>query len=428
MNNNDADLLARDKKVIWHPYTQHGLEEDCLPVTAGQGAWLMLQDGQVILDAISSWWVNLHGHGHPAMAQAIYDQAHQLEHVMFAGFTHEPAVELAETLVNAVKARGTALSRCFYSDNGSTAVEAALKIAYQYHKNLGQSQRNRFISVSNAFHGDTLGSMALSSRAHYHRHFADLLPAVDFISADHIQTLEHYLAENAQQYAALIIEPLVQGAAGMAMHSVEFLTQVAALCKKHNVLLICDEVFTGFYRTGTCFAFEQAGIQPDLLCLSKGLTGGFLPLGATLVTEEIFSAFCSTQVEQAFLHGHSYTANPLACAAALTSWRLLHRPETQLAIQRISVQTEQWIAQLAQHHNGSQARALGTIGAINLQHIPDYFSDIKLKIRRFALSHHVLLRPIGPVLYAVPPYCVTESELNLIYSVMEAILNENFTA
>lgn len=420
------DLLARDRRVMWHPYTQHGIEHTFLPVACAQGAWLMLQDGRLILDAISSWWANLHGHGHPAIAQAIFDQAHQLEHVMFAGFTHAPAVTLAEILVEATQRRGAALTRCFYTDNGSTAVEAALKMAYQYHRNRGDFNRTRFLSLSDAYHGDTLGSMALSARGHYHRHFADLLPAVDFIPTSDLNYLEDQLRLCGDQYAAFIVEPLVQGAAGMVMYSAQFLAAAANLCQQYGILLICDEVFTGFYRTGTCFAFEQAQLQPDLLCLSKGITGGFLPLGVTLATEAIFNAFQSTQIEQAFLHGHTFYANPLACAASLTSWRLLHLPETQAAIARISEQTAAWIERLADYERAENPRALGTIGALNLRGVEGYYSEVKLRIRDFALRHHVLLRPLGSVLYAVPPYCVTEQELDLIYYVMEAILNEDF--
>lgn len=419
-------LMHRDKKVIWHPFTQHGIEADFLPVESAKGAWLHLKDGRKILDAISSWWVNLHGHGNPEIAQAIYKQALELEHTVFAGFTHEPAIEFAETLIAATQQAGAELTRCFYTDNGATAVEAAMKMAYQYHINLGHETRNKFIAIFDSYHGDTLGCMSLSERASYHSHFHKLLPQVDFISSEDVTALEKMLLQQPDQYAALIIEPMVQGATGMKMHSAEFLADVAALCKKAGVLLICDEVFTGFYRTGTCFAFEQAGIQPDILCLGKGITGGFLTLAATLTTEEIFNAYCSNDIKKAFLHGHTYTANPIACAAAIASWKILQQAATQQAIKNISLQTAAWIEHLSQHKNCEAARSLGTIGAIEKRHVGNYGSNAAYKIRDFALQHNILLRPLGAVVYTLPPYCTTEAELNQAYQVIEKILDKDF--
>lgn len=419
-----STLSERDQKFTWHPFTQHALEAECLPVVAAQGAWLKLEDGQQILDAISSWWVNLHGHSHPAIAQAIYDQACQLEHVIFAGFTHAPAVNLAEILIEALQARGTKLSRCFYTDNGATSVEAAMKMAYQFHKNCGITTRTRFISLTHSYHGDTLGSMMLGARDTYSQNFKELLHEIDFVAPGDMGALKKCLQDHEDQYAALIVEPLVQAANGMLMYSAEFLSEAAKLCKQHGVLLICDEVFTGFYRTGTCFAFEQAAISPDIICLSKGISGGFLPLGATIATEAVFETFLSQKMERAFWHSHSYTANPLACTAAIASWRLLHQKDTQAAISRIAQHTRQWIERLALHPNGEKARSLGTIGAIDLREFPDYFSGIGRNIRAFALEHNVLLRPIGPTLYAVPPYCISNYELDQIYGLMELILDE----
>lgn len=414
-------LNERDKRVIWHPFTQHGIEKDFLPVKGAKGAWLMLEDDTKILDAISSWWVNLHGHAHPDIARAISEQAEQMGHVMFAGFTHEPAVQLAERLVRAVQEKGTQLSRCFYSDSGSTAVEIAMKMAYQYHKVSGQLQRTRFLALSNAYHGDTLGSMSVSARGSYHHYFTELLAEVDFVSD--VASLEALLAENPGAYAALIVEPMVQASAGMRMHSAEFLSQIATICQKAGILLICDEVFTGFYRTGRCFAFEHASLQPDLLCLSKGLTDGFLPLSVTLATREIFEAFQSQEVSQAFLHGHSFTANPLGCAAALASWELLHQPETQANIQRIAQQTEDWLSRISCHPNSEQVRTLGTIGAVDIKGYSGYFSKIPYKIRSFSIQNNVLLRPLGAALSAVPPYCTTHSEIDKIYQTILLILD-----
>ncbi len=421
-----ASLIARDQKSLWHPFTQHGLEHQPLPVISAKGAWLQLADGHRVIDAISSWWVNLHGHAQPEIAAAIYAQALQLEHTVLAGFTHEPAVRLAEILTTASQQRGANLTRCFYSDNGSTAVEVAMKIAYQYHKNRKIKSRSQFIAITNAYHGDTLGSMALSARDSYHSHFASLLPAVTFIDPQQINQLEDLLSRQPEQYAALIIEPMIQGAGGMKFHSADFLVAVAALCRRAGVLLICDEVFTGFYRTGKCFAFEHAGIKPDLLCLAKGLTGGFLPLAVTLATEEIFNAYYSKDINQAFLHGHSYTANPIACAAAITSWELLQKQSTQQDIFRISEITQRCIRHLSQHKHCAEARMLGTIGAVNKKNLPGYMTGLGPAIRTFALQQGVLLRPLGPVLYAVPPYCITQTELEHVYHVIELILDKEW--
>ncbi len=405
-----ASLSDRDRKVVWHPYTQHGLGLPLLPVVRAEGAWLHLEDGRRILDAISSWWVNLHGHGHPALARALAGQARELDHVLRAGATHEPAVLLAETLVAAVQARGTSLSRVFYSDDGSTAVEVALKMAWQWGLQTGRTP-SRFLALEGGYHGDTLGAMAVGAHSGMHEPFAPLLPPVDFVPPGDVPALEAALA--AGGHAAMILEPMVQGTAGMRMHSADYLRDVQRLCRQHGVLLILDEVFSGFYRTGPCFAFEHAGVSPDLLCLSKGLTGGTLPLAVTLSTESVYEAFLSTDRRRAFLHGHSYTGNPIGCAVALASWALLHEAGAAEARERIASRTRAHVAQLG-------GRSLGTIGAVDLT-AGDYFSDLALRLQRAALERGVLLRPLGPVLYSVPPYCTTEAEVDLIYEVVAAL-------
>lgn len=431
---NDTLLIERDRKVIWHPFTQHQIDTEILPVVASRGAWLELEDGSHVLDAISSWFVNIHGHAHPKIASAIYQQAMRFEHAIFARFTHEPAVKLAELLINAMQSRGLTLSRCFYSDNGSTAVEAALKMTFQYHKNRGDDKRIRFIALHGSYHGDTIGSMSVSTRNHFNRYFNELMPDVDYVKPDDIATLKKLLSAKPQQHAAMIIEPMIQGVVGMQMHSAEFLREVAEICKNEHILLIADEAFTGFYRTGKAFAFEHAGIKPDLICLAKGITGGSLPLSATLTTETIFNGFLSDDVGRAFLHGHSYTANPIACAAAIASWELLHTPQTQQAIMRISNKTRDCILRLAKHPRVANARCIGTIGAVDIRNCPDYFSGFSRKIASNALKQGVLLRPFGEVVYAVPPYCVTDAEIDRIYKTIEnvldnlEILNENSVA
>ncbi len=400
-------LEERDASVIWHPYSQHGLKYPILPVVSAQGAYLYLEDGRKILDGISSWWVNLHGHAHPRIARAIAAQCEKMEHVIFAGFTHEPAVKLAETIMG-----GTHFARAFYSDNGSTAVEVALKIAYQYHLNRGDTKRQKFLALRHSYHGDTLGAMAVGEPDGYHAHFRSLLPRVDFVEPCDLGALK-----DLGSYAAFIFEPMVQGAGGMRMYPASYLREAIGMCRSHGVLTIGDEVFTGFFRTGTCFAYEYLGIAPDLLCLSKGITGGFLPLAMTLATESIFEVFCSQDMRQAFLHGHSYTANPVACAAALESWSILHSEECQARLTVIQAITRERIKRF------KKARCIGTIGAVEMQgEHRSYLNAPPALLARQALARGVLLRPLGDVIYTVPPYCVTDQELHLIYDVIEEML------
>jgi adenosylmethionine-8-amino-7-oxononanoate aminotransferase len=418
------DLSARDRKVVWHPFSQHGLNQALLPVESAKGAHLKLSDGREILDAISSWWVNIHGHSHPSVVEAIRKQGSTLEHVIFAGFTHEPAVQLAETLVAYPSIQNAGLSKVFYSDNGSTAVEVALKMSFQYHLNRGISGRNKFLALRNSYHGDTLGAMAVGEPDGYHNHFRRLMPDVDFVEPDQIQQLEQLLTQNGNAYAAFIFEPLLQGAGGMKLYSSSYLKEAVALCKKFGILTIADEIFTGFYRTGKCFAFEHAEIKPDLVCLSKGITAGFLPLAVTLTTEDIFQAFVSKEIRTAFLHGHSYTANPISCAAAIESWRLLQDPACLQKIQMIEQRTRKWIEELKSHPRVQAARCIGTVGAIEIRSGENYFSPKPGALMERAIAKGVLLRPLGNVLYAVPPYCCTSEEIDLIYRIMKEVLEE----
>jgi adenosylmethionine-8-amino-7-oxononanoate aminotransferase len=418
-----AAVLERDGRHVWHPYTQHGLGRPPLPVVAARGARLRLADGREILDAISSWWVTLHGHAQPEIAAAIADQAARLEQVMFAGFTHEPAAELAAILAGAAAGRGLPLTRVFYSDDGSTAVEVALKMAYRYHA-LGGAERRRFVALRGAYHGDTFGAMAVGDPAGFHAPFRPLLFATDFVEPDDAAALERLLRERPGEHAALIVEPMVQGAGGMRFHSAAFLRQAERLCRETGVLLIADEVFTGFHRTGPLFACEHAGLRPDLLVLSKGLTGGFLPLAATLATETVFAAFLSEDRSRGFLHGHSYAGNPLACAAAIASWRLLRRPECAARIRAIAKRTALRVAGLADHPRAASPRALGTIGAVDLRGGGGYYSPLAPRLAERALERGVLLRPLGDVLYAVPPYCAGDDDIDAIYDTMQALLDD----
>ena len=407
-------------KNIWHPFTQHGLNVTEKKVSSAKGNHLFLADGNTLIDGISSWWVNLHGHAHPVIVKAITEQSSILEHVIFSGFTHAPAEKLAQYLVDAT---GQALPKVFFSDNGSTAVEVACKMAFQYQMNIGQNTRTCFLALKNSYHGDTLGAMSVSDPEGYHKVFKPLMPSVDFVEPDDFSGLEKLIRQNHYKYAAMIVEPLVQGAGGMNIYSKEYLSQAAKLCQEHDILLICDEVFTGFYRTGKCFAYQHTDISPDLLCLSKGITGGFLPLSATLATEKIYSAFLSQDISHAFLHGHSYTANPIACAAAVASWELLQSLECQENIQLISQITKERIQALASRSQVVGARTLGTIGALNIKNGGTYFSgDFSLQFRNRAMEKGVLLRPLGPVIYTLPPYCTSETDLHKVYDVIEEIL------
>ncbi len=421
MTSSDS-LPARDAAVLWHPYTQHATEGEALPVVSASGAWLTLADGRRLLDAVSSWWVTLHGHGQPEIAAAIAAQARELEQVIFAGFTHAPAVALAEGLAADARALGMAAPRIFYSDDGSTAVEVALKIAFQFFQQRGETRRRRFIALHGAYHGDTLGAMAVGEPEGFHAFFRPLLPPVDFVPPDDLAALDRLLKERPGEHAAFIFEPLLQGAGGMRIHSAEFLAAAVERCRAAAIFCIADEVFTGFHRTGPRFACEAARVAPDLLCLSKGVTGGFLPLGVTVAAGALYEAFLHPDKARAFLHGHSFTGSPLACAAALKSREILERPETRARLAAIGERTRDRVARLGGHPRVAHARALGTVGAIDLKpptgDAGGYFSALGSKLRAAALARGVLLRPLGNTLYAVPPYCVTDDELDRIYEVM----------
>ncbi|UZQ53737.1 adenosylmethionine--8-amino-7-oxononanoate transaminase [Trichothermofontia sichuanensis B231] len=411
---------------IWYPFSQAKTALEPLKVKAAKGIWLELEDGRRIIDCISSWWVNLYGHAHPKIAQAIFQQAQQLEHVIFAGFTHEPAEQLAERLTALLPSN---LSRVFFSDDGSTAVEVALKMAYQYWINLGQ-KRSAFIAFEGSYHGDTFGAMSVGSRSPFSQAFTDLLFEVEFLPfpATHLQDqevslreslvinqLENCLSQNPDRYAAIIIEPLVQGAGGMRLCRPEFIQQLRHISQAFNVLLIFDEVMTGFGRTGSVFASDRAGVAPDIICLSKGITGGFLPLAVTVCSEMIYNAFYSDDIYKALYHGHSYTANPLGCAAALASLELLE--EFKPAFEGLEAKHLSHFPALQSLPQVEKLRVMGTIAALDLitPDTPGYFNQIAPRIRQAALEQGLLLRPLGNVLYLMPPYCITEAELAHVY-------------
>ena len=432
------DWPARDLAVLWHPCTQMKDHEAFppIPIRRGQGVWLEDFEGKRYLDAISSWWVNLFGHSHPYINAALKDQLDQLEHVILAGFTHEPAVLLAERL-----AQLTGLARCFYADNGSSAVEVALKMSFHYWRNAGQPSKTRFVALSNSYHGETLGALAVGDVALYKETYAPLLltpytvPSPDAYErepgqsgAEHARArfaaMARVLAEHADEISAVIVEPLVQCAGGMRMYDPVYLSLLRAACDRYGIHLIADEVAVGFGRTGTLFACEQAGIRPDFMCLSKGLTGGYLPLSCVLTTDEVYQAFYAEyQQLRAFLHSHSYTGNALACRAALASLDLFERDNVLENNRRLAQHMAGAAAGLAEHPHVAEVRQTGMILAIELvqdkaTRRPYPWQERRgWRAGRHALSRGVLLRPLGDVLYFMPPYVIAPEEISLLAEV-----------
>jgi adenosylmethionine-8-amino-7-oxononanoate aminotransferase len=409
---------------IWHPFTQMATAPEPLRVVRGDGVWLELEDGRKIIDAISSWWVNLHGHARPEIADAIYKQASELEHVIFAGYTHDPALKLADLLVDALPGD---LSKVFFSDNGSTAVEVAIKMAIQASYNKG-SPRNRIVAFDGAYHGDTFGAMAAGERSVFSEPFDGLLFEVDRLpypdtwngdsnravkEAMALEIMRDYMRQYADQLALVLVEPLVQGAGGMRMVQSSFLQGVALLCKEYGVLLGLDEVMTGFGRTGELFACIKAGIEPDLVCLSKGITGGFMPLAVTVATSSMYDAFHSVDPAKALYHGHSYTANPLGCAAALASWKILNDEARYLNFDQ---RYKPFIKGLAKIERVQHIRVCGSILAFDVKSPKGgYFDDIGPVLKRQFAKGRALLRPLGNTIYIMPPYVITDDELSVVF-------------
>ncbi len=417
-----------------HPHTL-----PLVPIARGDGAWLIGHDGRHYLDAVSSWWTNLFGHAEPRIGAAIAQQAGRLEQVMLAGFTHAPAVQLAERLL-AIAPRQpdrAPLAKVFYADNGSAGVEVALKMAFHYFHNRGEHRRTRFIALENGYHGETIGALSVGDIPLYRRVYAPLLlesifaPSPDAYLAEPGQSaedyalqaadaLQHLLEQSPGEICALILEPRVQCAGGMRMYHPAYLRRARELCDAHGVFLIADEIATGFGRTGTLFACEQAGVMPDLLCLSKGLTGGFLPLSAVLATQQLYDAFLDDSRERAFLHSHSYTGNPLACAAALATLQIFADDDIIARNQRTAAHMTQLAAQIGEHSAVADVRQAGMIVAFELTQGGDKRTPfpaaarVGLQAYRAALARGVVLRPLGDVLYWMPPYCVDDAQLALL--------------
>jgi adenosylmethionine-8-amino-7-oxononanoate aminotransferase len=423
-------LSARDKEVIWHPYTPQKYAPDPIPIVKGEGVWLFDEKGNKYIDAVSSWWVTIHGHGNPYIAERIFQQALQLEQVIFTGFTHEPAVRLAERLLEILPGY---FSKIFYSDNGSTATEVAIKMAIQYWWNLGDKKRTRILALTNSYHGDTFGAMSISERGIFTLAFRDRL--FDVLFAETPQsgqpvTIKGYSGQEVDnildECACVIYEPLLQGAGGMKMYEPAALNDFLKHCREHGIICIADEVMTGFGRTGKLFASSYCNIYPDIVCLSKGITGGTMALGVTACTKQIHDAFVNENKEKTFFHGHSFTANPLACTAALASLDLFKQHQTIRDIERICRQHDAFKKELINESDKlhiSNVRQTGTILAFEASDAEGgYTSDIKEVFTSRALEKGVYLRPLGNTIYLMPPYCITDEELKIVYRVIIDVL------
>ena len=422
-----TDWIDDDRRHVWHPYTQMRLAPPPVPVVRGDGAYLETADGRRILDGISSWWVNIHGHSHPRLNAALSRQAEALEQVVFAGFTHEPGARLARRLV---ERSPDGLDWVFYSDDGSTAVEVALKMAYQMWRMRGEGQRRLFVALDDAYHGDTFGAMAAGGVDAFHAAFSDLFFEVRRAStprsvrrAGHGEDLETLLEREHERIAAVIVEPMLQGAGGMIVLPADFLTRVRELTARHGIPLVADEVFTGFGRTGRFFACEHAGVAPDLMCVSKALTGGYLPLSATLASREVYESFLSDDRARTFFHGHSFTGNPLACAVALESLALLDENRCLERVRELEVLFRARLAGIDERFEVEETRTIGAMAAIELAGEGGYLAELGPELARAFLERDVLLRPLGNVLYFLPPYVVTDEEVHRVFDLVEDVLD-----
>lgn len=419
--------LERDEAAIWHPFTQLVEGFPPLMLEKAEGVWLHTEDGRKILDAISSWWVNLHGHSHPYIAEKVAEQAAKLEHVIFAGFTHEPAITLAERLLKVLPENQ---SKIFYSDNGSTACEVGLKMAFQYWHNVGQPKQ-KVVAFEGAYHGDTFGAMSVGDRGPFTAPFNPWLFEVEFLpfptlenEAEVVQHFEKLTKD--KEVAAFIYEPLVLGSAGMKMYRPELLEQLLQIAKQNEVITIADEVFTGFGRTGKDFSSEYMETQPDIMCLSKGLTGGTMALGVTSCTERIIEAYRTNELLKTFFHGHSFTANPIACAAALASLDLFEGAESKQQRTQIASWQRVFAETIEKHSQVRNVRTLGTIMAldINTEESTSYVNEVRHKLYPYFLNQDILLRPLGNVLYILPPYVIQQEELQTVYDAVTRLMDD----
>ena len=412
---------------IWHPFTQHGLGEPIPEIARAEAAALYQADGTKIIDAISSWWVQTHGHCHPRIVSAIQEQSTRLDQMIFAGWTHEPARELAAGLSDFLP---ESLEHIFFSDSGSTAVEVALKMALGYWHNRRES-RQKILVMEHSYHGDTIGAMSVGARGVFNQAYAPLLFDVGTIGFPEagaeqatLDQLETFCKDSENPPAALIVEPLILGAGGMKIYGPEILAQMAAICRDHDVLFIADEVMTGWGRTGTVFACEQAGVEPDILCMAKGLTGGVIPLAVTAATDPIYQAHYSENRAQMFFHSSSFTANPIACAAANANLAIWRDEPVQQRIDAIIASHLAFSDRLKQKSNVSGLRQCGTILAFEIDDgAGDYMSSLGPQLLAFFRDHKILLRPLGNTIYIMPPYCISPVELDAVYAVIEEAID-----
>jgi adenosylmethionine---8-amino-7-oxononanoate aminotransferase len=409
-------LSERDKQAVWHPYTQIKGAVDTIPIVRGEAAYLIDEEGNRYLDAISSWWVNTHGHSHPHIAKKVSEQLSTLEHSIFAGFTHPKAVELAERILEKLPNQ----SRVFFSDNGSTAVEVALKMAFQYWDNKSE-KKNKVIVLAGSYHGDTFGSMSVSARGGFNQPFEQFLFDVSPIpfpkkGEENLTISALKEALKADDISSIIVEPLIQGAAGMRMYSPEILEEIFQLCRERKVLIIADEVMTGFGRTGKLFATDYITTKPDMVCMSKGLTGGAMALGLTVATSEIYEAFISDDKLKTFFHGHSFTANAVACSAACASLDLFDEQQTWDNIARIEKRFAEFVSEMEGNAMFSDVRCQGVIVALELKTESEssYFNNKREEIYNHFLSKKIILRPLGNVVYFLPPYCINQDDVERV--------------
>ena len=427
-------ILAKDKKFLWHPFTQFSFSEDPIIISSAKDEKLFDIEGKEYIDLISSWWINTHGHCRNEMVNSVFNQSKKFEQVLFAGFTHHPAVELAARLVDILPKN---LSRVFYSDNGSTSVEIAMKVAIQYWHNLGK-KKTKFIAFSGGYHGDTFGAMSVGKTTGFYKPFEDILHKNSFIPFPEdwwgnnqleeserlaIDTAYKIVEKEKGKIAAVILEPLVQGAGGMKICRKEFLDKLVKMFKDSGILVIFDEVMTGFGRTGKMFATDHLTTKPDIICLAKSLTGGFIPLAATVFSEEIHKVFVDTNFSKTFLHGHSFSANPVACAAALSSLNLFNEDKTFIKIEEISKIHNDCLKKISKLQNISKIRKLGTIAAFDFKNISDRYGSLEShEMRKKFLENGLLLRPLGNTVYFMPPYCIKKENLINSYEKLIEIL------
>lgn len=419
-------LQEKDKQYIWHPFTQMQTAQNILPVVKAEGLYLYTEDGKRIMDAVSSWWTNVHGHSHPHIAKALNEQFKTLDHVIFAGFTHPKAIELAERIIGKLPF----LDKVFFSDDGSTSVEVAIKMAFQYWYNK-KEPKTKIVAFKNAYHGDTFGAMSVGGRDTFNNPFNPFLFDVEFIdvptTGNEDKVIEQLIDKvQHNDVAAFIFEPLVQGSAGMVMYSSEVLNQLINICRTHEVITIADEVMTGFGRTGKFFATDYVINKPDIVCLSKGLTGGVLPLGLTVCTNQIYNAFLSNDHSNTFFHGHSFTGNALSCAAACASLDIFEEQHTWNQIKMIVESHKKFAKKLSNHKTFKEIRQTGTILALEFENgESSYFNNLRDILYHYFLENNILLRPLGNVLYILPPYCIKQEELARIYTAIEMFLTKH---